>query len=49
MRAACYEWLEAPGVQREDLRDLCVNNLIATILGLPPEARPPVLPEPRVD
>lgn len=43
MRSACHDWLNTGDVSREDVRDLCVQTLVATLLALPEGARPDVL------
>ncbi len=40
LRNACYEWLDSDHVSRDEIRDLCVHSLIATLLALPEESRP---------
>jgi AcrR family transcriptional regulator len=41
LRTACQEWLAAPGVARDDVRDVCAAALAGAILGLPEHSRPP--------
>ncbi len=40
MRNASHDWLDAPSVTRDEIRDLVTQTLIATLLALPPESRP---------
>lgn len=46
LRAACYGWLDAPGVPRAEVRELCTSTLINCLHALPEGARPAVLPGP---
>jgi AcrR family transcriptional regulator len=43
MRNACHEWLDAKGVARDEVRDLCAHALVATLLALPEGSRPSAL------
>lgn len=43
MRSACHDWLDSDEITREDVRDLCTQALVATLLALPEGARPAVL------
>jgi AcrR family transcriptional regulator len=46
MRNACHQWLDAKDTSRDDVRDLCAETLIATLLALPEGSRPSALIEP---
>lgn len=45
MRTACLSWLDTPEVARDEIRAMCADALLTTILSLPEHARPPELPE----
>lgn len=40
MRNASHEWLDAPNITRDEIRDLVAHTLIATLLALPEGSRP---------
>lgn len=40
MRSACHDWLDSDDIAKEDVRDLCTQALVATLLALPDDARP---------
>jgi len=43
MRSACHDWLDQGDIVREDVRDLCTQALVATLLALPEDSRPKTL------
>jgi AcrR family transcriptional regulator len=43
MRSACHDWLDSDEIAREDVRDLCTQALVATLLALPEGSRPSAL------
>ncbi len=40
MRNAAHDWLDAPDITRDEIRDLVTRALIATLLALPAASRP---------
>lgn len=40
MRSACHDWLNSMDIGKEDVRDMCTNALVATLLALPESSRP---------
>ena len=40
LRNACHAWLDSKNVSRDEIRDLCVHTLVATLLALPEDSRP---------
>ena len=40
MRNAAHEWLDAPTITRDEIRDLVTHTLVATLRALPEDARP---------
>ncbi|MCW2801775.1 MAG: TetR family transcriptional regulator [Aeromicrobium sp.] len=40
LRNACHSWLDSKNVSRDEIRDLCVHTLVATLLALPEDSRP---------
>ena len=42
---AVHAWLESRRVTRDEIRDLCVDSLVATLLALPDDSRPSGLAE----
>jgi AcrR family transcriptional regulator len=40
LRNACHTWLDSENVSRDEIRDLCVHTLVATLLALPEDSRP---------
>lgn len=40
LRHACHEWLASDDVPRDEVRDLLVDALASTLLGLPADKRP---------
>ncbi|MBC7631487.1 TetR/AcrR family transcriptional regulator [Aeromicrobium sp.] len=45
LRSASHEWLDSSDISREEIRDLCANALVATLLALPESSRPTALAE----
>lgn len=45
MRSACHQWLDARDTTRDEVRDLCSQALLGTLLALPEESRPSELAE----
>jgi AcrR family transcriptional regulator len=45
MRNACHQWLDATDTTREEVRDLCAQVLVSTLLALPEGSRPSALAE----
>lgn len=45
MRNACHQWLDSKETSRDEVRDLCADTLIATLLALPEGSRPSALAE----
>ena len=43
MRNACHQWLDATDTTREEVRDLCAQVLVSTLLALPEASRPSAL------
>lgn len=40
LRNATHEWLDAPNIARDEIRDLAAHTLVATMLALPEGSRP---------
>ena len=40
MRNACHQWLDSTETSRDDVRELCAQALVATLLALPEGSRP---------
>lgn len=45
MRNACHQWLDATDTTRDEVRDLCAQTLVGTLLALPEDSRPSALAE----
>jgi len=45
MRNACHQWLDSTGTSRDEVRDLCAQALVGTLLALPEGSRPSALAE----
>jgi len=45
MRNACHQWLDSTETSRDEVRDLCAQALVATLLALPEGSRPSALAE----
>lgn len=45
MRNACHQWLDAKDTTRDEVRDLCAQTLVSTLLALPEGSRPSALAE----
>lgn len=43
LRSACHDWLDSEHIAKEDVRDLCTQTLVATLLALPDDSRPAML------
>jgi AcrR family transcriptional regulator len=43
MRNACHQWLDAEHTGRDEVRDLCAQALVGTLLALPEGSRPTAL------
>ena len=43
MRNACHQWLDSTETSRDEVRDLCAQALIGTLLALPEGSRPSAL------
>lgn len=40
LRAAAHDWLGAPDIPRDNIRELCVTNFVSTLVHLPEHATP---------
>ena len=43
MRNACHQWLDSTETSRDEVRDLCAQALIGTLVALPERSRPSAL------
>jgi AcrR family transcriptional regulator len=45
LRNACHQWLDATHTSRDEVRELCIQTLVAALLALPAGSRPAAVDE----